>query len=228
MLTNLKKLQRTSTADQVGEQLSHKILNGELPPGEPLREVAVAASLGVSRNTVREAMRILAGQGLVRYSLHRGVTVADLTDQDIVEIFRIRRMLELAAVEATLGRPGAEFQTLRQAVDDLKQAVAAGEWEAGVAHDMAFHRALIRFLGSPRLDNFYAQLLSELRIGLALLDRKTEDDAKKNPREHQRLLGLLQAGKQKECTRLLESHLADSERRLRAVLRTRAMHRENA
>src|ERR1700724_2088631 len=70
------QIDRVSVADQVAAILRHRILTGELRPGTPLQEVPLAASLGVSRNTMREATRILSLENLLKRSIHRGVAVA--------------------------------------------------------------------------------------------------------------------------------------------------------
>ena len=75
-----------------------RILDGELRPGTPLQELSLAASLGVSRNTMREALRILALEGLLRRNLHRGVVVSQLSLRDLQEIYHLRRMLEIPAI----------------------------------------------------------------------------------------------------------------------------------
>ena len=70
------------------------ILDGRLVPGTHLRETQVARSLGVSRNTLREALRSLAEHGLVTHHPHRGVVVTDLTVDDVADLFRLRLVLE--------------------------------------------------------------------------------------------------------------------------------------
>jgi DNA-binding transcriptional MocR family regulator len=67
------QIHRVSIADQVASVLRQRILDGELRPGTPLQELSLAASLGVSRNTMREALRILALEGLLHRNLHRGL-----------------------------------------------------------------------------------------------------------------------------------------------------------
>src|SRR5229473_4502336 len=96
----LSQIYRTSVADQVASILRRRILDGELLPGTPLQEMPMAASLGVSRNTVREATRILSLEGLLKRSAHRGVTVAQLSLEDVAEIYQVRHLLEIPAVRA--------------------------------------------------------------------------------------------------------------------------------
>src|SRR5258705_319162 len=70
------QIHRTSVADQVAGILRQRVLNGELRPGTPLQEIPLAGSLGVSRNTMREAMRILSLEGLLKRSIHEDIAVA--------------------------------------------------------------------------------------------------------------------------------------------------------
>ena len=99
------RITRQSTADQVAALLRERIVRGELQPGTPLREVPLAASIGISRNTMREAIRALVHEGLVRHNVHRGVTVTKLTENDVADIYRVRRLLECAAVEKSTPQP---------------------------------------------------------------------------------------------------------------------------
>src|SRR5213594_1164280 len=94
----LAEINRVSVADQVASILRRRILDGELLPGTALQEVPMATSLGVSRNTVREATRILSLEGLLKRSIHRGVAVSQLSLKDVEEIYHLRRMLEIPAV----------------------------------------------------------------------------------------------------------------------------------
>ena len=94
------QIHRVSVADQVASILRQKILNGELRPGTPLQEIPLSASLGVSRNTMREATRILSLENLLKRSIHRGVAVSQLSLKDVQEIYHLRRMLEISGVLA--------------------------------------------------------------------------------------------------------------------------------
>src|ERR1700682_6744440 len=96
----LAQISRVSVADQVASILRQRILDGELRPGTALQEISTAASLGVSRNTVREATRILSLEGLLKRSAHRGVKVAQLSLEDVAEIYQLRHLLDIPAVRA--------------------------------------------------------------------------------------------------------------------------------
>src|SRR5690349_23861685 len=84
---------------------------GDLSPGEPLREVTLADGFQVARSTVREALQVLAAEGLVTRYPNRGVVVTELTERDIAEIFEARLVLESAGVRA--GLEGADHTAVR-------------------------------------------------------------------------------------------------------------------
>src|SRR5215467_2423592 len=111
------QIHRVSVADQVASVLRQRILKGELRPGMPLQEVPLAASLGVSRNTMREATRILSLEGLLKRSVHRGVAVSQLSLKDVEEIYHLRRMLELPAILAARDGPSELLGSIRAALD---------------------------------------------------------------------------------------------------------------
>jgi DNA-binding GntR family transcriptional regulator len=209
-------IQKTSTADQVAGLLRERILRGELRPGTPLREVLLAGSIGVSRNTLREALRILIQEGLVLHTVHRGITVTQLSTEAVADIYQVRRMLEVKSVEA--GKPNkAQIAGLYEAVDRLEDAAKAQDWPGVFESDMLFHRRLVALLGSERLETFYGNLLGELRLGLVEVDRSSRD-VKRSRAEHRCVADLLAAGKRRECAQLLTEHLKEGEQLVMAVV----------
>lgn len=211
------QIHRVSVADQVASVLRQRILNGELRPGTPLQEVPLAASLGVSRNTMREATRILSLEGLLKRSIHRGVAVSQLSLKDVREIYHLRRMLEIPAVLAVKSNHSDIFGEMRKALQRYEQAVGDRDWIRAVGYDLQFHTHLIRFLENKRLESFYQKLIGEVRVGMVLVDRSHDDPEALIP-VHRKLYQLLTTGRVKECAGLLEKHLDDSESRLLRVM----------
>src|SRR6266852_750184 len=119
----LAEINRISIADQVASILRQRILDGELLPGTALQEVPMATSLGVSRNTVREATRILSMEGLLKRSAHRGVAVAQLSLEDVAEIYRLRHLLEIPAVRAAKREDSDVLTEMRRALEGYEGAV---------------------------------------------------------------------------------------------------------
>jgi DNA-binding GntR family transcriptional regulator len=208
-------IERASTAEQVAAAMRARIASGALSPGTPLPEIALADSLGVSRNTTREALRILAREGLVDHHMHRGARVAVLSQDDVVDIFRVRRTMEMAAVRASAVVDPERLQPMRSAVDKLASAAEMGDWGNMIESDVEFHRHLVALLGSPRLDRFFEELQGELQLCLALINRQVDEPAPLVA-EHRELCDLMERGEQTKCCERLEVHLADSE----AILKT--------
>jgi DNA-binding GntR family transcriptional regulator len=211
------QIHRLSVADQVAGILREKVLSGELRPGTPLQEIPLAESLGVSRNTMREGMRILSLEGLLKRRIHRGIAVAQLSLRDVQEIYHVRRVLEISAIWAAK-EPSAELlRDLRSALTQYEKAVQARDWVSAVTHDLHFHSLLVRFLGNKRLESFYQKTIAELRMAMVLVDRRHDHPGMLGP-VHRKLYQLLTAGKLKECARILGQHLEDSESRLARVV----------
>ncbi len=199
-------------AERAAEALAAQIIAGRLKPGSRLPEVELAAALGVSRNTLREAIKILAGRGLVVLQRHHSAVVATLSTDSVRDLYRLRRLLELSAIDAARGSPAETYHELGAAISALAEA-AANPGPPVISADLDFHRAIVRLHKSPRIDHSYAACLDELRLGLALID------ARATPltglmAEHRRIYGLLLAGEHDQCRAALEQHLAASEREL--------------
>jgi len=211
------QIHRTSVADQVAGILRQRVLNGELRPGTPLQEIPLAESLGVSRNTMREAMRILSLEGLLKRSIHRGIAVAQLSHRDVHEIYHVRRVLEISAIRSAKAPSPEVLQELLAALERYEEAVQARDWVNAVTHDLHFHSLLIRFLKNRRLESFYQKTIAELRMGMVLVDQRHDHPGILIP-VHRHLYQLLTAGRLKECARILVQHLDDSESRLSRVM----------
>jgi DNA-binding GntR family transcriptional regulator len=209
-------IRRTSTADELAEALRARILSGEMLPGSTVPEIPLAEAFGVSRNTMREAMRILILEGLLKRRVHRGVTVAELSPADVAEIYALRRLLELKAVSLAGGATRQDFQPMAKAVKDFQAAALAGEWVAAVDADMRFHAALVALHRSPRLVHFYRKVFGELRLGMVLVDRVHDNPRRLIP-QHKAMLEALEGRRLKECAQMLMRHLDDSERRLQGI-----------
>ncbi|MDP8977540.1 MAG: GntR family transcriptional regulator [Actinomycetota bacterium] len=205
-------LSRTTMAEQILDVLRGQILGGKLRPGTPLREITLAEKFDVSRNTVREAIRLLVNEGLVRQDMHRSAEVTQHTLADLRDILRARATLELSAADA-LGRASDEqLAGLGRCVALMQRAVDAQDGNAAVEADLAFHRGLVALLGSSRLDRFYEGLQRELRLGLATLDRQVPYQGK--VREH-RQLAELAAGRDADGLRAaVAAHLEETEAEL--------------
>ncbi|MGO4423651.1 GntR family transcriptional regulator, partial [Streptomyces sp. MCAF7] len=99
---NSINIDRSSVVEQVADALREQLFAGLLRPGTALREGALTESLKVSRSTVREALQLLIGEGLLVREPNKGVIVRQLSEAEVDDIFRARRILELSAVRAVV------------------------------------------------------------------------------------------------------------------------------
>jgi DNA-binding GntR family transcriptional regulator len=213
-------VERTSVAEQVAAALREAILAGSLGPGTSLREVALGERFAVSRATVREAIRALVTQGLVQHSMHRGAVVAEPSPDDVVDVYRARTAVEIAAAGEVRRATPADLDELADALRAMEGAFARRDWNGTAEADLAFHRRLVALAGSPRLDGFYANLQGELRLVLLLADRDAPDEGK--VAEHRRMLDLAVRGDVEGLRAALSRHVTAAQDVLLRVLRARS------
>src|SRR3954447_3493523 len=137
-------LELSTTVDRVAEELRRAVFDGELESGTALREVALAASLGVSRPTVREALGVLVGEGLATPEPNRGVSVTTADPGSVRDICRARMVLEGAGVRRWPDAGETLRDSVRTALVRYTSAVrsAASYQELNERH-LAFHVSLV-------------------------------------------------------------------------------------
>ena len=203
-MAEVPAIDRSSTTERVADALRSMLFAGDLAPGEPLREVGLAAGFGVARSTVREALQVLAGEGLVTRYPNRGVVVTELAPRDIAEIFEARLVLETAGVRA--GAAGADLAPVSAALATYSRAATADDHlEATHAH-LEFHTSLVALLGNARLVASADTLTADLRLALASVERARRN-ARSQVADHRRLLTLMRSGDVEAAVAELEAHL---------------------
>ncbi len=203
---------RSSTAEHAAQMLRSQIALGHLLPGTKLREERISAAFAVSRNTVREAFRLLAHERLVDHTLHRGVYVRTVSADDIRAVYRTRRLVEPLGVDAAIQNKTARLD-LGKLVDAAEAAASRDEWDVVGTADIQFHRALMAGCGSSHICAMVEQLLAELRLAFLLMpDRRAlhEPYVVRN----RRLVTLLDTGDRNETLRELRDYLDTAERHL--------------
>lgn len=140
-------------------ELRRMIATGDLRAGEQIKQDALAEQLGTSRVPLREALKILEGEGQVTYHPHRGYFVAELSADDLVEVYRIRRLLEDEAVSIAIPKLGdADIAALERAMAAVEQAGDNGDIGELTRANREFHFMLIEVAGMPRLTRLIRQL----------------------------------------------------------------------
>ncbi|WJZ02200.1 GntR family transcriptional regulator [Corynebacterium freiburgense] len=155
-----------ATVEQLVRLLSNRIHMGELRPGTQLAEIALASQMGVSRNTLREAFRLLARDGLVEHLPNRGVFVRTITE-DCDDIYAFRRFVELGALDHVHRDPHITAQCLysmKNACDEAERAGARGDWAKAGAANTDFHQAIVDLVGCERLSEQTRIVLTQARL----------------------------------------------------------------
>jgi DNA-binding GntR family transcriptional regulator len=202
-------------AETVAAGIRAAIISGEYTPGSRLSEAALVDAFGVSRNTLREALRMLTQEGLLVRRPHAGVIVAVPSLASIIDIYRVRRMIEGQALRAAPPRHPAG-RAMAAAVDVALAAREAGDWAAVGTANMEFHRAIVSLADSARLDRVYANVSAELRLAFGLVD----DPEYLHAPYVDRNVSVLRAyteGRSGEAADDLDAYLAQSERTLLAA-----------
>lgn len=204
-------LDHSSTVDRVAEELRRAVFEGELESGTALREVALAASLGVSRPTVREALTILVAEGLATREPHRGVSVTAPDAGSVRDVCRARAVLEGAGARRWAEADEAQRDAVRSTLAAYTSAVADGaSYQLLNERHLAFHVSLVGLTGSPRLVHMAESLVTELRLALAQVDR-IRRNSHAQAGSHQALVDLLESDDIPAASTFLAQHLADAE-----------------
>jgi DNA-binding GntR family transcriptional regulator len=193
----------------VADVLRKEIFAGRLSAGAHLREAPLAQGFGVSRNTVREAIQILARQGLVNHQLHRGARVTRIDATEVHDIYLVRRLIELSALDRVPDPRGLE--PLEQALRSLEAAVDAGNDVEIAEADLAFHHAIVGLSDSPRLAALYEEVEGETRLSVTIIGN-AHPDVHNLVKELRQVLDLLRKGDAAGASKVLEGHLAEAER----------------
>ncbi|WP_030066458.1 GntR family transcriptional regulator [Streptomyces natalensis] len=207
-------LGRASTAERVADILRDRITEGFFPPGARLSEESIGGALGVSRNTLREAFRLLTHERLLEHRLNRGVFVRVVTVEDLDDIFRVRMIVESAALRGLGQGPyapeaGEGIEAIDAAVQAGEEAAAARAWADLSTANLRFHQAIVALVGSPRTDELMRGVLAELRLVFHVMDDPQRFYAPYLVRNRQ-IADTLLAGDAAAAERLLLAYLEDS------------------
>lgn len=215
-------IRRVSTVDAVVAVLRSRILEDELPQGAFIPEEQTSAELGVSRHSLRAAMRRLVEEGLLRHEPHHGVYVPILSPEEIRDVYRMRRVLELDAMRFVASAATVPADALA-AVEAFESLAGDAGWDELVEQDLRFHRAAIDAVGSLRLARAYTATQAEVTYCLTRL-RPHYGHPSEVAAEHRELLEPIAAGDPETACRLLLAHLLEAEANLLGAMPRPAGH----
>jgi DNA-binding GntR family transcriptional regulator len=193
--------------EQVLEHLREEILSSRLEPGAELNEVALSASLGVSRGPIREALGRLAAEGLVTVTPRRGAIVTKLTKQEFMDAYQVREALESLATRIAVPRLSDEDRAeLHRMSDEMRRLAEADDPDAFFEINRRFHEKLVAASGNRRLQAMHEQLLGQM----GRLLRKSADlrgGLGESAAAHEAILEAADAGDADRAARLMADHI---------------------
>ena len=215
---SLAPIQRRTLTGMTLDALRERILHGDYPEGEPLRQDAIADELGVSRIPVREALRQLEAEGLVAFSPHRGAVVSTMSLQEIAELFELRAEIESDLLRRAIPQMGDEDHSrAKEILVAYETAFRAGEVAKYGELNWQFHSTLYAPAGRAFTMSMVGKLHQQsdryLRMQLAL----THGESRARD-EHRAIAAAARRADVRLATRLMREHILGAGRLLLTFL----------
>ena len=217
-IQSLGSIELQTRRELILARLRDAISSGELAPGTHLAEIELSETLGVSRGTLREALRHLQQEGLLTSDARGRLSVRVVTEQEVDEIFSVRCVLETLAFRQICAMPdrSAVIPELRTALEDLR--AAEGDITAQLDADLAFHRRLCELSGNGTLQHSWLGVSGLARAAITAAGPQTALHNMAYQR-HLPIVSLLAAGDVEGGQAFLEQHMTDAAERIVAQMR---------
>jgi len=179
-----------------------------LSQGERIRELELSRSFNTSQGPVREALKCLEQEGLVKRIPHKGTFVSQITREEVEEIYVLRALVEGIAVKRFLRRVTEEdITTLQGYVEAMRRAAGEGDVSVLVEQDMLFHQYICRGSGSKILLQIWSIIHGKARLASAAADRLRRDNLNEIAEMHQPLLDSIASGEMDRALEFIKIHI---------------------
>lgn len=207
-----------SLPQQIARVIAGEIIELKLPLGHKLPEMSLAKRFGTSRASVREALYLLAQEGLIERSPRKGAYVRELDRREIEELYRVRAALEELALERTSESPD-KTQSCLMTLDTIMSKMEKVHEDTKQYHELnfRFHKTIVETAGSHLLLNLYKQIEGPLKI-LLRVSFEAPDAVLQSLSEHRRILAAIYQGNPTEACSILVTHDTEGMQRAIAVL----------
>jgi DNA-binding GntR family transcriptional regulator len=214
MLSSMRALPQ-SLHDDVAERLRSAIFEGVLSPGQFIDELALCEAWAISRTPLREALKVLSAEGLVRHEPRRGCFVNEVTEQDLDEIFPVIALLEgRCAYEATQRASDADVQALAVWHARLAEHAKAGRIQAYYETNLTIHEAIITLAHNRWLGQTIADLRKILKLA-RLQQLQVPGRLAQSLAEHQAIFAAIQSREPEAAQHAMHAHLMRQREALR-------------
>ena len=201
---------RKSLGEDVAERLRDAILHGELSPGQRLREEELSARIQVSRGPVRDAFILLEHEGLVQSSRNRGVSVVELTRNDLQEIYTLRSVLEPLAISLAIERGDAsDLAEMDASLAEMTSAFSRRITERDAARlDVQFHDTIYLAAHHQRLSNAWEQIRLPTYWFMLSRNVASSDWREGTVQGHAEILKVIKKGNQDAAVEVTKEHIS--------------------
>jgi DNA-binding GntR family transcriptional regulator len=199
-----RPLARRALYEEVAEQLRQRIFARQLEPGAWIDELKIAAEMGISRTPLREALKVLAVEGLVTMKPRRGAYVAETSRDDVTQVYHLLSLLESdAAAEVARKATDGQLAELQALHDRLERQLK--QRDAFFAANEAFHFKLLEIAGNRWRRQIVADLRKIMKINrhLSLFRQGRLEDSLA---EHRAMMAALRARDARRAARLMKEH----------------------
>lgn len=199
---------RQSLREQVREVLLERIGRGVYAAGQRLVEAKLAEELGISTVPVREAIRELAGMGVLDFGSHKGAWVREVSLEETIEALQVRSVLEPLAARLAGEGMRSHCEALESSCEGIMAAARARDFVAFQQHNQRFHRTIVEAAGNGALRRAWLSLAFEVRTR-AILDFLAAQDPVAIALEHRPIVAAFEAGDIEAAAGLLANHSAN-------------------
>lgn len=199
--------------DEVFNTLRERILKGDLKPGERLMEIHLADQLGVSRTPIREAIRMLELEGLVKMVPRKGAQVAKISREDVQDVLEVRKALDTLAVKLACDRITEDEIAKLKAEEDKFESTLKTEDATLIAEaDVAFHDVIQAASKNKRLKNMISNLAERIYRYRFEYIKQQSDGGKTLIDEHREIIKCIEEKDVEAAIRAIELHIDNQEK----------------
>lgn len=208
MMTTPDEFDETRAVELAYRSIREQILSGEQAGGEWLRESDLATTVGVSRTPVREALRRLSAEGLVRHERNRGAQVQSWTFKNLEDVYALRSLIEPWACGLAAAGGGADLDALQQLADAMDVAAALPQPDLDALTDLnsRFHGAIVESAGNERVRSILASLV-RLPFVWRTFSHYTLEELHRSLAHHHELVDALRAGNLIWAESVMRAHI---------------------
>ncbi len=198
---------RRSLHDEITTQLRDMIVEGALRPGQKIPEAELCNRFGVSRTPMREALKVLASEGILQLLPNRGAVVAKITPEEIEELFPIMGALEALAGELACSRiDDRALAEIRRLHDTMVGHYQRGEWLRYSKLNRAIHESIFAAAANASLSALYQQMLIRIH-SVRFVAKKSPERWREAVEEHDKIMAALEQRDGKKLAKILTMHL---------------------